>query len=178
MSESDRLERHRNRVWTSAAAIVNICSHYATLLMATLPNTTPRASWTEVEVDALVNYMFDHRAEAGDGGNFKVSTYTAAAAHIAQFTTPPQMKSVKSLQGKWQSVRCCHLEIDSINRRVLQLKGLHSKIETYAGKSGVHWDNERGANIEGPAAMQVWNDYVKDTVDSVHFYVQLNPSHH
>ena len=146
--------------------------------MANLPSTTPRAMWTEVEVDALVNYMFDHRAEAGDGGNFKASTYTAAAAHIAQFTTPPHTKSVKSLQGKWQSVGCGDLTIDLIDGHILQLKGLHSKIETYAGKSGVHWDNERGANIEGPAAMQVWNDYVKDTVDSVHFYVNSILSHH
>ena len=44
-----------------------------------------------------INYMLNHRVEAGNGGNFKVSTYTAAVAHIAQFTTPLQMKSVKSL---------------------------------------------------------------------------------
>jgi hypothetical protein len=43
-----------------------------------------------------------------------------------------------------------------------QLKGLHSKIEAYRLRSGCHWDNDRGANIEGTAAGAEWAQYLKE----------------
>lgn len=44
---------------------------------------------------------------------------------------------------------------------VLQIKQTYSAIEMYQSQSGVHWDNECGANIVGDAVDMVWKTYVK-----------------
>jgi hypothetical protein len=40
----------------------------------------------------------------------------------------------------------------------------------YREKSGIHWDNENGAKIEGEAADKVWQAYIST---KVHFLVQI-----
>ena len=44
------------------------------------------------------------------------------------------------------------------------MKSIFTAIETYRNQSGVHWDNERGANIVGEAADIVWKAYLKTKV--------------
>ena len=41
------------------------------------------AVWDKNETDKMMKYIQDHVALAGDGGNFKDSTYQAAATYIA-----------------------------------------------------------------------------------------------
>jgi hypothetical protein len=52
-------------------------------------------------------------------------------------------------------LRCCSWYICS------QLKTTYNAIQEYCSHtSGFHWDHDRGANIEGVAADQVWQSYI------------------
>jgi hypothetical protein len=46
----------------------------------------------------------------------------------------------------------------------LQIKRLYTAIEDYRNQSGFHWDNVRGAGIEGDAAASVWTTYTQQEV--------------
>ncbi|KAF9237859.1 hypothetical protein BU15DRAFT_34672, partial [Melanogaster broomeanus] len=102
------------------------------------------AKWTPVEVTALVNYLHEHRAECGEAGNFKEITYNAAATAVGHlYNGGGGVKTGKMVATKWAA-----------------LKAIYNAIEVYRNRSGVHWDNERGADIQGADAAQVWKDHV------------------
>ena len=61
-------------------------------------------TWTSAEEVALVAFLHDNRAEAGDGGCFKKSTFQRAAQDIASVRGNGQAKDVKSCQNKWTAV--------------------------------------------------------------------------
>lgn len=42
----------------------------------------------------------------------------------------------------------------------LQLKGTYQDIQTWRGKSGVSWDDEKGANIVGQAAEEMFKTFI------------------
>jgi hypothetical protein len=44
--------------------------------MAAILKPAAKAHWNEQETNSLVNYLHEHQAEGGDGGNFKTLTYT------------------------------------------------------------------------------------------------------
>ncbi|KAG2340585.1 hypothetical protein BDR05DRAFT_950309 [Suillus weaverae] len=48
------------------------------------------------------------------------------------------------------------------NNETLQSTSQIHVIEKYHNQTGVHWDNETGTGIEGPAAAAVWTLYIKD----------------
>ncbi|KAI6020361.1 hypothetical protein BKA83DRAFT_4016032, partial [Pisolithus microcarpus] len=60
-----------------------------------------KAQWCDEEVKALVKFLYDHRAEAGDNGNFKSSTYHAAAEHIAPLLKDGPPKTSAAVKNKW-----------------------------------------------------------------------------
>ncbi|KAG1790749.1 hypothetical protein EV424DRAFT_1279702, partial [Suillus variegatus] len=102
--------------------------------------------WQDAEVDVLLHHLIENRASGGDGGNFSMPTYNSAAAAIntdgtIQTIGPP--KTGKMVKTKWTS-----------------LKKTFNQIEVYRNVSGFHWDNVRGAGIEGTAAASVWDTYV------------------
>jgi len=100
----NRLTQHR--LWAGAATITALCAHYTTVLMATSSSgKSIKAHWNDTEVNALVDYLHDYKAEAGDGGNFKANTLNAAAAHIKQHLSQGPTKTAKMCKGKWTSVR-------------------------------------------------------------------------
>ncbi|KAI6040130.1 hypothetical protein EDC04DRAFT_2602663 [Pisolithus marmoratus] len=104
-----------------------------------MKSSQPRASWRPEEVATLIHFLHEHRSEVGDGGNFKKSTYVAAAAHINKtHPTAGQLKTQDAMKNKWSSY-----------------------IESYRGCTGAHWDGVKGAGIEGRDAAQVFDDYVK-----------------
>lgn len=43
----------------------------------------PSAYWTADEELAFVDFLVAHKAEAGDGANFKAATFQKAAQHLA-----------------------------------------------------------------------------------------------
>ena len=52
----------------------------------------------------MMEYLWDHADEAGDGGNFKDSTYWAAAANIAFYHKGGPIKASKHVKGRYISV--------------------------------------------------------------------------
>ena len=68
----------------------------------------PSAIWTPAEEAALVDFLVDNKAEAGDGGNFKKATFQRAANKIAPLRECGAAKTVKSIQNKWATVCFYH----------------------------------------------------------------------
>ena len=50
--------------------------------------------------------------------------------------------------------------MSAVIQQFFQLKGIYNAIEGYRNSSGLHYDNEKGANIQGEAATAIWNAYV------------------
>src|ERR1700677_94555 len=61
-------------------------------------------SWTSSDEQVLVNFLHDHRAASGDGANFKMATFQAAAAILEAGCTTGGPKTAKACQNKWASV--------------------------------------------------------------------------
>ena len=70
-----------------------------------------KAFWTQADEEALVRFLIDVKASAGDGGNFKKTTWTAAAAHMRQFTSKGGPKTADSCKNKWNRVSYCYSAI-------------------------------------------------------------------
>ncbi|KAF9236385.1 hypothetical protein BU15DRAFT_50176 [Melanogaster broomeanus] len=116
----------------------------------TSTTASAKASWNAAEVTAFIDYLHEHRAERGDTGNFKLSTYNLAALAIAFHRTVGPAKTGLMCKTKWTV-----------------MKRIYNAIETYRNRSGFHWDHDRGANIEGEAAEAVWNEYISRKVCSI-----------
>ncbi|KIK81035.1 hypothetical protein PAXRUDRAFT_157048 [Paxillus rubicundulus Ve08.2h10] len=101
---------------------------------STPEGSSDKARWMAVEVTALVDYLYKHHAECGNAGNFKEPTYNAAAVHIKPyFNGVGAVKTGKMVGYKWGT-----------------LKAIYNTIKSYCRvKSGCHWDNKNGANIQG-----------------------------
>ncbi|KAG1754139.1 hypothetical protein EDB19DRAFT_1967913 [Suillus lakei] len=138
----------RQLVYSLVVAVVSICGQFTTVLTSTEAPSKPKAQWNAQETDALLAHLFSNLSEAGDGNNFKAVTYTSAAATLAaaNLLTAGPPKTAKRCKTKWMSLR--------------QMFG---NIENYRSLSGVHWDSERGAGIEGEAAWAVWNAYIQSS---------------
>ncbi|KIK19919.1 hypothetical protein PISMIDRAFT_106746 [Pisolithus microcarpus 441] len=106
----------------------------------------PKASWNDTEVCVLIHYLHQHRAKAGDNGNFKSSTYHSTIQHIAQHLTSGPMKTAAMVRNKWLS---------HIQKIYQDLEGFHTK-------SGHHWDNTCGAGVQGKFDKEVFEDYAKN----------------
>ena len=52
----------------------------------------------------MMVYLQDHASQADDGGNFKDSTYQAAATHIAPHHKSGPAKTAKHVKGKYKTV--------------------------------------------------------------------------
>ena len=98
---------HQRNILISALALTAICTQLATV-MSVQPGFAEKekARWNDTETTKLVEYLWEHRAEGGDGGTFKTTTFRAAAEHIAEYRTSGPPKTVKNLQTKWSSVSC------------------------------------------------------------------------
>ena len=65
----------------------------------------PRAIWVLPEEERLIEYLEGHKAEAGDGLNYKMATYNLAAREIAGLLQKGPAKTGKSVKRKWSVVR-------------------------------------------------------------------------
>src|ERR1700690_1259701 len=103
MNHREKERRHRVRAFTSV--ITSLISRIAVILMATQapPAEVARADWNDAETTALLAYLTAHRSE-GEGTNFKMQTYNAAAEKTAPFWTNGPAKTGKMCKTKWQSV--------------------------------------------------------------------------
>jgi hypothetical protein len=64
--------------------------------------------WTEVDESALVDFLIAHKAEGGDGMNFKPSVWSAAAEHMRPLTTKGGPKNARKCKAKWHRVHLIH----------------------------------------------------------------------
>jgi hypothetical protein len=103
----------------------------------------PASVWTAAEEIALLDYLNEHLAEAGDGANFKKATFTQAAIHIAPLLKHGPEKDFKACQNKWSA-----------------LKKIYKIIVALQQVSGWHWSDEHGAGITVETASS-WDAYVK-----------------
>ena len=70
---------------------------------AIVPDST-RASWTVDDEAALIDFLHEHAAEAGDGLNFKGSTWTAASKAIDSSRTKGAAKTALACKNKFSAV--------------------------------------------------------------------------
>ena len=65
--------------------------------------TKERVHWTDEEISALVDYLYDHRAEA-EGGSFKKQTYQGAVTYLKPFHKQGGLKDSTSVKEKFTKV--------------------------------------------------------------------------
>ena len=69
-----------------------------------------KAHWTDEEINAFLDYLIEHQAEAGEGMSFKTATFTGAAALLAPMKVQGADKTAETCKRKWNTVcPCIHL---------------------------------------------------------------------
>jgi hypothetical protein len=63
------------------------------------------AHWTFEETSRLIEYLTIHRAEGGDGINFKQTTFTGAAAHLLEPPDGVAKETYVANHRDWQSCK-------------------------------------------------------------------------
>jgi hypothetical protein len=63
------------------------------------------AFWTAQDKDKLLDLLFEHKASAGDGGNFKEAIFQEVSEILTPLVSKGAPKTVKACQNKWTSVR-------------------------------------------------------------------------
>ncbi|KAF8145042.1 hypothetical protein K438DRAFT_1945226 [Mycena galopus ATCC 62051] len=64
------------------------------------------ASWRQPEDEKkLIEYLLEHRAEAGDGTNFKATSFRGAATHVNLTRIKGGPKTGKSCEQKYHALR-------------------------------------------------------------------------
>ena len=63
------------------------------------------------------------------------------------------------MKGKWQSVRFIYLLLIKLSLTSYKLKLIHTAINVWRGKSGVHWDNKDECSIS-PEMEKVWQEHL------------------
>ena len=91
-----------HRLWAAAIAITVLCVQQAIVIMDTSKPTQEKekASWTDQEMSELVEYLYNNWSQAGDNGNFKMSTFNAAVEHLAPFKKGGATKTGKICKTK------------------------------------------------------------------------------
>jgi hypothetical protein len=66
--------------------------------------TNKHGQWSVEEESELIAFLYERKAEAGDGAGFKQSTWTAAAARMSA-KHPGVIYNTNQCSGKWGRVR-------------------------------------------------------------------------
>ncbi|KAF5312245.1 hypothetical protein D9619_003790 [Psilocybe cf. subviscida] len=106
------------------------------------------ASWSLREEASFLNFLIDHRAEAGDGCNFKKATMQQAAQHIQPLHVRGGAKTQQTCKNKFTAFR----KLFRIVRAVQAI-------------SGWSWDDNTGASIDVHTASS-WDDYARRHPDA------------
>ena len=67
-------------------------------------NGKQRASWSIADETDLILFLFEHRAEADDGFNFKTATFNTASFEVDAKRTTGAPKTGKVCKNKWVQV--------------------------------------------------------------------------
>ena len=87
----------RRFVTIAASAVTTFYLYCVLIFMASTVN--PSSQWTDLKIEAILQYFISKKSEIGDAGNFKKKTYTAAAETIKGHT-----KTWEQVKTKWQGV--------------------------------------------------------------------------
>lgn len=98
-----RTRSARQRAWAGAITVSSLCAHYTTVLMTLPEASAPKAFWNDNETRELINFLHEKRLES-EAGNFKTTTYNAAAKHIAEYHTQGPVKTGSMCKTKWNGV--------------------------------------------------------------------------
>ena len=161
----DQWRRQWQRLWKlilTGALFSATCAQYATLIMSGVKEPQ-KVVWSTEETDTFIDYLVAHHSEAGNGGNFKTATFTAAAQDISPLLKFGPPKTEKMCKTKWVSMSgSISCALSSCTDAHTQLKATYAAIQKYQSTtSGTHWDNENGANIITKADSNVWEGYIK-----------------
>ena len=85
-------------------AVVATITLSCALIFSISESDHANAVWDENETDKMMEYLWDHVASAGNGGNFKDSTYQAAATYIAPYHKSGPIKMANHVKGQYKSV--------------------------------------------------------------------------
>ncbi|KAJ7898497.1 hypothetical protein B0H13DRAFT_2337430 [Mycena leptocephala] len=102
------------------------------------------AVWTHGDVVAYLDFLITKVASAGEGGNFKMPIFNAAAKLMNARRTSVGLKTGKGCQNKYTGLRKTLKVVDHLKNHA----------------SGFTYDDENGANI-GIAEQNAWEVYVK-----------------
>jgi hypothetical protein len=105
----DEDDFRRKKIRLVSLALVGLCAEYLSCSMSQSQSQSQKkekASWSTKEVTALVDYLYEHRFEAGDGGNFKSASFNSAAEAIVPYWESGPGKSGAQCRTKWMSVSC------------------------------------------------------------------------
>ena len=64
-----------------------------------------KAQWSEDDEIALIDYIAEHKAEAGDGMKFKSSFWNGAAKMMVAHSSLGGVKTLHGCSSKWDRVR-------------------------------------------------------------------------
>ncbi|KAF9059979.1 hypothetical protein BDP27DRAFT_1190788, partial [Rhodocollybia butyracea] len=110
------------------------------------------AQWAHTDVTRFLDFLFEHQSEAGDSGNFKNTTFTAAALYLEETRTEGAVKNAAACKRKW-----------------FALKKIFRIINEIKSKSGWgSWHDDFGANVNTTTA-DVWDRYVAKNPDAKPF---------
>ncbi|KAF8958637.1 hypothetical protein BDZ97DRAFT_1616590, partial [Flammula alnicola] len=101
------------------------------------------AIWTTADETTLIEFLFQHRASAGDGSSFKMTTFHGVVSVLEATRTKGGPKTAKSCQNKWAMLRHIWRAIQDIRTQ-----------------SGWTWSDVRGADIS-PDMEDQWATFLK-----------------
>ena len=93
INDMDNMEGHRSlfkqqQLLASAVSLTALGAQFVTsLFMAS--SQQEKASWNDEETQALVDYLWEHRAESGDGGTFKDAVFNTIPVRGYQISSGP-----------------------------------------------------------------------------------------
>ncbi|KAF8576712.1 hypothetical protein K439DRAFT_1622647 [Ramaria rubella] len=69
------------------------------------PARKKAAAWVLEDDIVLINLLIDHKAEAGEGGNFKKSTWMAVAGVMVDWPSTRGLKTWEAFRSRWIKLR-------------------------------------------------------------------------
>lgn len=106
-SSAAYLQRRQKLLWAVTGVAALTCDF---LFNMSEPTPHEKAIWDDMETEKMMEYLQDHAAEAGDGGNFKDPAFVAAAAYIAPYYKSGPTKTAKHVKGKYKTVSIILIE--------------------------------------------------------------------
>jgi hypothetical protein len=118
-----------------------------------------KAQWSEADEIALIEYIADHKSEAGDGMKFKSSFWSGAAIEMVSHSALGGVKTSQGCSSKWDRVRTNFISSNLFTDSDKLKKSYNVVATIKANTSGFKWSETKGLNITIKDAC-AWTEYV------------------